>query len=458
MNYAYFLIWLTWGAITLAATTNSLYVGVAAVDVTPSYPVRLHGYGNRITNAAGVTQRIFAKALAISAPSGGPSVLVTVDNLGVPSAMTDEVAARLQRRFGLAREQFAVCSSHTHSAPMLNGVAPNIFSSDIPAEQQAIIDRYTREFTDRLEHVAASAISNRAPAHLSWATGQVAFAKNRRVIRNGRAQFGENDQAPVDHSLPALFVHSPSGSLRAVLVNYACHCTTLGGERNSVHGDWAGCAQEAIEKEHPGAISLVSIGCGADANPAPRGKVEHAQAYGNQIAAEVKRLLGSARVTLTNAPRGSLRRFPLSLETLPTRSVWEERARRGGIVGYHARKNLARLERGEQLPTELPYQVQTWVFGDQLAMVFLPGEVVIDYQLRLKRELDGRRLWVNAYANDVPCYIPSKRILSEGGYEAEDSLWYYDRPARLRGDNEDRIVNAVVELLPQSFRGRGAQP
>ncbi|PYK58381.1 MAG: hypothetical protein DME21_15780, partial [Verrucomicrobia bacterium] len=67
----------------------------------------------------------------------------------------------------------------------------------------------------------------------------------------------------------------------------------------------------------------------------------------------------------------------------------------------------------------------------------------------MKREFDPDRLWVTAYANDVPCYIPSRRILQEGGYEAETSLWYYDRPARLAPAVEDIIVAAVHELMPK---------
>jgi hypothetical protein len=112
------------------------------------------------------------------------------------------------------------------------------------------------------------------------------------------------------------------------------------------------------------------------------------------------------------------------------------------------------LDRGEALPTTLPYSVQTWTFGEDLAMVFLPGEVVVDYALRLKSIYDPDRLWVNAYANDVPCYIPSVRILNEGGYEAETSLWYYDRPARLAPATEDLIVNAVEAQLPAAFLPR----
>ncbi len=426
-------------------------IGVARADITPNYPVRLHGYGNRRTNSQGVAQPLFAKALAFGSDRQNPRILFTVDNLGVPGAVLEEVAARLKKRAAIAREDVALCSSHTHSAPMLSGVAPNIFSSDLVPEQQGTVVRYTRELTDQLEALAMAALSNRAPSRLAWTEGTVKFAKNRRVIRNGRAQFGENEAAPVDHTLAVMIVRGADGGVRAVLANYACHCTTMGGEFNQVHGDWSGCAQETIEREYPGVIALISIGCGADANPSPRGKVENARAHGEEIAAEVGRLLKLTAKPLTELPDTKLKLFDLDFDPLPTRAQWEARAKQPGIVGYHAKKNLARLDRGEKLPTTLPYSVQTWTFGDELAMVFLPGEVVIDYQRRLKQELDGGRLWVNAYANDVPCYIPSRRILTEGGYEAEDSLWYYDRPARLAMSTEDRIVNAVHDLLPKTF-------
>jgi len=97
--------------------------------------------------------------------------------------------------------------------------------------------------------------------------------------------------------------------------------------------------------------------------------------------------------------------------------------------------------------------VQTWTFGDDLAMVFLAGEVVVDYSLRLKREFDASRLWINAYANDVPCYIPSERILKEGGYEgsAIGSMVYYDKPAKFAPGVENQIVSVVHDLLPHQF-------
>ena len=111
------------------------------------------------------------------------------------------------------------------------------------------------------------------------------------------------------------------------------------------------------------------------------------------------------------------------------------------------------LDRGEPIHTPGALLVQTWCFGDDLAMVFLAGEVVVDYALRIKWETDAQRLWVVAYSNDVPCYIPSRRVLSEGGYEADSSLIYYGHASRFAPEVEDLIVRAVHDLLPASFDG-----
>jgi hypothetical protein len=83
---------------------------------------------------------------------------------------------------------------------------------------------------------------------------------------------------------------------------------------------------------------------------------------------------------------------------------------------------------------------------------------VVDYALRLKREFDHTRLWVNGYSNYVPCYIPSSRILKEGGYEAETSLWYYDRPARLSTNTEQLIISAVHQIVPGEFAAAPERP
>ena len=239
--------------------------------------------------------------------------------------------------------------------------------------------------------------------------------------------------------------------MRAIVVDYACHCTTLDPKDNAVSGDWAGYAQSAIEADHPGCVALTLIGCGADSNPIDRPATKAAIAHGRSIADEVNRLLSGPWVDLPTLPEIGFERFRLPFDTLPTRPELERLVKAGGPPGYNASVELARLDRGEPLPRDLPYSVQTWKFGDKLLMVFLPGEVVVDYVLRLKTELDPGRIWVTAYANDVPCYIPSERILREGGYEGGGAMVYYGRPTRLKPGVEQLIIDSVHRLAGNRF-------
>ena len=433
-------------------------VGVARIDVTPEGPIRLNGYGSRKTESTGVAQRLWAKALAIGTDQEGPAVLVTVDNCVVPAELTEEVARRVGEKSGVRRERFVVCASHTHAGPCLGGAAPFIFGEPTPPEHQERIDRYTEEFTDRLEKVVRDALSDRRPGRLAWAQGRVSFAANRRSLKNGIwAGFGVNPDGPVDHDLPMLRVTDPDGKLRAVLVNYACHATTV--KSYNVHGDWPGSAQAAIESNHPDAIAMVAIGCGADANPRPFDEAVVDQ-HGKAIADEVERLLAGPMAGVRGVPACRLERIELPLDKLPTRAEWEKQAAGKGRPAYYAKIVLERMDRGIDPPQSFPYPIQTWTFADGLAMVFLAGEVVVDYSLRLKREL-GADLWVTAYANDVPCYIASRRVMQEGGYEVDGSMPTFDKPTRLAAEVEDLIIGAVHDQLPRrakSAKQASAQP
>ena len=91
-------------------------------------------------------------------------------------------------------------------------------------------------------------------------------------------------------------------------------------------------------------------------------------------------------------------------------------------------------------------------------MVFLAGEVVVDYSVRLKQQLDWNRLWITAWANGVPSYIPSRRVLAEGGYEADFSQVYYGLPERYKIQVEDILINAVQEMVGKSYIAASDQP
>lgn len=421
------------------SSTNTVPVGLAKIEVTPTHPIRLSGYGVRREETAVVETRLWARAMAIG--DDRPAVLITLENVGVTEAFTEEIAARLSDQAGIERPRFALSYSHTHTGPFLTNAAPMLFSTDIPADQQARIDQYTNVLADKLVAVSVAALADRKPGVLSYTQGSAGFAANR------RGQVG-----PVDHVMPLLRVTDPDRQLRALWASYACHCTTLGGSDNFLCGDWAGYAQDAIEQDHPGVVGLVSIGCAADANPYPRTGLAYVRQHGADIASEVNRLLSGSLRPISGELDCQLTYIDLPFDTLPTRDEWVARAATGGSGSYHASKWLERLDRGETVPASQPYPVQTWAFGDDLVIVFLASEVVADFTLRLRRMYDPSRLWVGAYNNAFPGYIPSRLVWQEGGYEGGDATIYFGMPARYTEDVEDRVIEEVERQIPEQFR------
>lgn len=432
-----------------ANNNTTIDAGVASIDITPGFPVRMSGYAARLsTEADGVLQPIAAKALVLGNEQQRPTVLITVDLVGIPWHITKEVVDFLSKEKGIDPAQVAICASHTHGGPEVGNLL-NIMQyrngrftdSLIPLEQLIHMTQYAQQLTQKLKDVAVAALNDRKPALVGWVQGQALFAANRRT-----------EGGPVDVALPMIRIVNPDGSLRGVFVNYACHGTTLGGDAHKIHGDWISEAHRLVEARHPGAVALIAIGCAGDANPSPRGSWENVQQHGKEIADNVDKLLTAQWIPLNAPPTGQLKWVKLPYVKVPDLNELIAQTKDESIKGYNARLLLERVGRGEVISPMLDYPVQVWNFDNKMAMVNLGGEVVVDYSIRLKEQFGAEQVWINAYSNDVPCYIPSKRILKEGGYEAEGSMYWYNKPSPFAPEVEDIIVNAVAELMPASIK------
>lgn len=116
----------------------------------------------------------------------------------------------------------------------------------------------------------------------------------------------------------------------------------------------------------------------------------------------------------------------------------------------YSRHLLNVLEQEGTLPSHYPFPVQVWQFGRDLKIIFLAGEVVVDYSLRLKAKFGFDNTWVAGYSNDVFAYIPSLRVLREGGYESGGSMIYYGHPSPFSTSVEEIIVDKVTELVQRT--------
>jgi hypothetical protein len=410
--------------------------GVASLDITPERPLWMGGYAARARPSEGVALPLHAKALALR--SGRRlGVLVTADLLGLTAGVTGRVAARAQARHGIDRADILFNASHTHCGPIVERQLSVAYDLS-PAQWEAIAE-YTPTLEGRLSAVIDRAVSRLRPASVACGRGESRFARNRRL------KFSPG--GPVDHSVPVLRVDGEQGDPIAIVFGYACHNTTLPATFVQYHGDYAGVAQAALEARHRGAIALFVAGCGADANPDPRGTVELVQAHGTALADAVDGALAGARpvpAALTTA----YTTVDLPFADGAEREEWRRQLTIDGVyLERHAAVMAAIARRDGRPPAAQTAPLQVWGLGTSIALVALSGEVVVDYALRLAREYPHLGMWIAGYSNDVFGYVPSLRVLREGGYEGGDAMIYYGRPAPFTEAVEETIVQGVARLV-----------
>jgi hypothetical protein len=423
----------------LAATAPLAYAGiqagVASADITPKESIWLAGYASRTHRSEGVRHPIYAKALALRDERGSTVVLVTSDLLGFTGAISDDIATRVQKKFGISRDRIAFNASHTHSAPVLENALHPTYPLD--AEDEAIIHRYTIWMKDQVFDVIDRAIADISAAQLAFDQGLAGVAVNRRRVGH------RNYPGPVDHDVPVLAIRSSSGALKAIVFGYSCHNTVL--DDYQVSGDWAGYAEEQLEKDNPGATALFVQGCGADANPLPRRTVEFATTYGRTVALAAEEVLRGKMKPLDGNIRATFALIDLPFQK-PNRADYEAKLKEPpGLNHRYAQAMLQKLEAGS-LPDRHSYPIQAWQLGS-LTFLTLGGEVVVDYALRFRRQYGFDNLWVAGYTNDVFAYIPTLRVLEEGGYEGGGAMIPYGQPAPFTPAVEELIASKVDELV-----------
>lgn len=430
--------------------------GVATVAITPQENIWLAGYAARTRPAEGTAQPLQAKALALEDAQGGRFVFVTIDSIGVTRALRQGVERRVREAYQLRPDEFLINASHTHSGPEHR---PARVPTDADGKWVRAAEAYAKSLEEAMVALIGRALQDARPARLSYARARAGFAMNRRLPQpGGEPRNAPYPDGPVDHDVPVLRVEDGGagagggGALRAVLFGYACHNTTLTQAWYQYCGDYAGFAQEYLQADRPGTVAMFITGCGGDQNPYPRGTIELARAHGRTMATAVEAALATQPRPVQGELRSALAEIELKYAGPPTREDYERKLNsKDKQEAAHAQRMIERLEREGKFPAGYPYPVQVVRLGDDLTLVALSGEVVVDYSLRLKRELGGpASVWLAGYCNDVMGYIPSERVLREGGYEGATAMRLGVHPGPWASGLEEQIVGKVRELVERT--------
>ena len=405
------------------------------------------GYAARDKPAEGKLHDLWAKALALEDAHGNRILLITTDLIGFSRTLSVTICDRLADEYHLERRNIILSSSHTHSGPVINSNLVGIYPP-FDENQKKQLENNQSFIEDQIVIVAGRAISSLAPARLSSGVGIARFAVNRRENPwDDESLYSPELNGPSDHAVQVFKVTDPSDQPIAVIFGYSCHATTLNITQWS--GDYPGFAQIELEKAYPGLTSMFFAGFGADQNPLPRREVSLAKQYGRELAIAVERVMEEPMKTLTPAIQTSYKEIELALTPPPEPEELEKMIEEGADWAKRWAETMKeKLASGDAFPDSYPYYpIQSWQLGEQ-TLVVLGGEVVVDYAFALRDTL-GNDLMIMGYANDVMTYIPSERILKEGGYEGKTSMWVYGHHGTWVPGLEEIIIHEVVRQVTQ---------
>ncbi|MFT5491767.1 MAG: neutral ceramidase [Limisphaerales bacterium] len=431
--------------------------GVAQTSITPDGAYWMGGYASRKKPSEGTDLDLRAKALALKDAEGNRLVIVTLDLLVVTPKMADTVLAGAKERYGLEPANVLLNCSHTHCGPELRLYRETLHN--IPQPHMVKMRTYVDWLNARLIDLIGDALNELRPARLTTSQASADFAINRRNNRGAELdrRFAAGAlEGPVDHAVPVLRVADSSGKALAIVFGYACHNTTMSFFKTS--GDYAGYAQKFVEESHPGAVAMFVMGAGGDQNPHPRREQKHLAQHGKALADAVERALAGKQIDVQSRLRVAREDAPLEFQPHADRATLERQLKsKNPYERWKARYVLGQLNAGRKPIDSWDLPVQAAKFGDEILLVAIGGETVVDYSQRFKKEFANTggakspspMLWFAGYSTDVSFYLPSLRVLKEGGYEGGGHMVYTKFSGPFTEDVEERVFRAIRSAVKE---------
>jgi len=399
-------------------------IGTAKRNVSTELPIHLSGFGNPNRKFTGKYDDIFVRATAISGDK--TVIIVSADVLAFNKDILEETSTLITEKTGVPKEAILYNASHTHSAPQVSPtVNPGI---------GAYVKEYADFFYASVVDAAVEAYNDMEEGTLAYSVATVEnIGVNRRLIVDGKYYFAPNFNGLINKEVTVLRAEC-GGKLKAIIMQYACHPSTIG--EDLMTSDYPGYACALLEKENPGTNVQFLQGCAGNirvrtVNPAGTGfgkaSYDDVKNFGTILHNAVNASAGAPQITVSDAVSYCKDEFFISYQPKLSKQEYLEQANNAGSQTEKIAA-LKYYEEYETYPDGIGYSVQKITLGDSLVIFALEGEVCIEYDFNIKNLIPGKHVVVCGYSNGMPGYICTEQMYTEGGYEPVRScMCYYVR-------------------------------
>jgi hypothetical protein len=438
-----------------SSSTRVLKAGFTRVNITPPVGTRMTGFGARDLDpngCRGIHDDLFVRALYLS--QGKKEILVMgFDLLFFSRDEADRFRGAISRQMDIPASSILLNTSHTHTGPKVGSwfYTPS--------------DHLYLDFIESAMVEAALEARDNAREATLWAgEGKTGLPMSRRLPEKGIIEFRPNPKGVVYSHLPVIYLKDQVGKPICLLFSVACHPSTVKGVDRSweISADFPGAAMTRIDEWLGAPASMFLQGTGGDAKASVIGKGEKdwragtwadVDSAGAMVSEEVKGVV--ERKLMRFIPK--LEASAISMKWPLTKPLAEEGYRKvidnpstnpessPEIMKIWAEEKLAILKRGWQLPSEVDITLHGIQLGTNLRIVGIEGEAVAELGLLVRNFYKRGVTMPLGYTDGAQMYLPTTKMLSEGGYEVE-SYWEYRIPSPLAGGMEQILASSLTEL------------
>jgi len=464
-------------------------VGLARTDITPPIGIYHRMWGAAVHDRAeAVHKPLLATALWLEplcpSDSAARRVWIAIDHCVLDGDEMRQLRQAVADATQTALDDVSLSLSHTHGSGWMSRSRANLPGGEL-------IGPYLDRLAEQLAELAAAAQSTLAPATIVYGHGRCSVAAHRDLWDEAAGRFvcGFNPAGQADDTLLIGRITDDAGLVRAVLVNYACHPTTLAWDNRAISPDWVGAMRETVEAAL-GGICLFVQGASGDLGPREGfvGDTAVADRNGRQVGYAALAALESlppagarfvyAGPVISGAWIGTWRHEPLNEQARERQSVWrfeqhnvdlmyrpelptiedteqqraqfESQEREAQAAGDAAGQRDCRaqveqmtrqLARLKSLPRGRTYPCHVTIgqLGDSL-WVLVPGELYQVFQTTLREGFAPRPVIVATLTNDwQPGYIPEASACGYGIYQ--------DAIAAVAPGALETLIESVTRLL-----------
>jgi neutral ceramidase len=418
--------------------------GAAKEIITPYYKMNMEGFAGYFGNDfKTIHDDIYAHALILEDDMRNRALIVTVDILFHEYSLTEEIMRFASEKCSIPADNVLVNYSHTHNGPALKNYNQWTFS---PEYEICLLEAIKRCIL-RADLAAVDGDASFAVVEGDW-------NMSRRLIENGECQFRPNPYGGRSRKINILRFADREGHTRSLLLNYACHPSSAGAG-SVISGEYPGRLCQLLDAMLYGNTSLFIQGFAGDTKS--RYAVTADMKSFRSINFSELDMMASAmfdavkQVFIDEAFKPlelnlSGRHFitPLKLNVYP-KSYFEEQSRTME-PGYMTKCVQYIIDRYDDLKETLPLQSAIIKLADDLYIFALGGEPSFDMESVFREAFPDKTMIFAGYCDDI-AYIPTDKMISEGGYEADGSVIEY----RLKGSLASGVNAAIAGCFKENM-------